>query len=249
MKTNTIKNFLIFLKKPNYESFNLSLNQKFKVLLKLYLITLVLMLSIRLLIELLIFLGAFEGYSQKISNLPEVTSKNNAYIFLTIAMVFGPAFEEIMFRLLLTEYNKKFIAVSLSLLTGYILTRSFSDYLLNIESAYIYGIMSYAYPICFALPLFAIVNSIRFEFELTWKKYYPVIFYFITIIFALTHIPTLAIHKEHHLFLPILILPFIVLGISLGYIRAKLGVLYAITFHFIFNTPMIIKILIRISGS
>ena len=249
MQQPTIKDFISFFKKPNYESFDLSFPQKLKEFLKLYLITLVLVFFTRLLVELFILLNVFAEYSQKISKLPDITSKKNSYVFLVTAMVLVPVFEEIVFRLLLTKYNKRFITISLSLIIGSFLTKGFPGYLLNIKSIYIYNLMSFAYPICFALPFFVIANRIKFDFKLIWDRYYPVIFYFITIIFALTHISTLTISNEHYLFLPILILPFIVLGIALGYIRTRLGILYAIFFHFLFNLPMLIRIIIRISES
>ncbi|GAF05774.1 CAAX amino terminal protease [Saccharicrinis fermentans DSM 9555 = JCM 21142] len=247
MRQTTVKSYIYFLKHPNYNSCDQSVPQKIKELIKLYLITLGLIFLSGIFIELFIILDVFGEYSQEISKVPEFTSKNNTYIYVLIAMICGPVFEEFMFRLLLTKYNRKFIIISLSLIIGYFITQIFNSYLLAISSVFIYSIMTYGYPVIFALPLFIMLNRIKFDFEKIWIKNHPIIFYSMTLFFAIVHMQTLTMSNEHYLFLPILMLPFIVLSISLGYIRIKLGILYAIIFHFLINLPALIGILIRAS--
>ncbi len=245
MRQTTVKSYIYFLKHPNYNSCDQSVPQKVKEFIKLYLITLVLIFLSGIFIELFILLGAFGEYSQEISKLPDLTSKDNTYVYILTAMICGPIFEELAFRLLLTSYNKKFIAISLSLIIGYFITQILNSYLLALNSTFGYSIMTYAYPIIFALPFFIILNKIIFDLEETWIKNYPIFFYSITLLFAIAHIQTLTLNSEHYLFLPILMIPFIILSTSLGYIRIKLGILYAITFHFLINLPALIGILIR----
>jgi membrane protease YdiL (CAAX protease family) len=247
MRQGTLKNFLNFLKKPDCQTIDVSLTKRIKILFVLYIITLVLLSLSKLLQDLFIYFDLFEEYSQKISILPKITSKENSYIFLLTAMILGPIFEELVFRLMLTQYNKQLISISLSLLLGYLLTIHFDFYLLNIKSGYIYSFMAYIYPVCFAIPFYIIAQHLKLDLKKSWNRYYPIIFYTITIIFALMHIPTLTINKSHYLFIPVLILPFIVIGITLGFIRTRLGIIHAMIFHFLLNLPMILRIFIRVS--
>jgi len=66
-------------------------------------------------------------------------------------------------------------------------------------------------------------------------KHFKYIFYSFAIIFGGIHLSNYDISTTILILAPILIAPQIVLGLILGYTRIKLGLLYSILFHMLFN--------------
>lgn len=247
MATGILKNYIFFIKKPDYNKIeDLTSFQKLKEILKLYLITLVLVGLASALNKLLIHLGVYNQHSQYINRLSELPNKDLIKTYLVFALFCPPILEEFTFRLLLTKYNKKLIITSISLIIGFILYRFFNKYLWHSQFPIIINIISYLYPIIFALPIFLILYFAKFNLKDKWNTNFTFVFYLFTLIFALIHILTLNITPEHYYFLPIIILPFLVISISLGYARIRFGILYSIILHCIFNAPTLIKIMTTI---
>jgi hypothetical protein len=105
--------------------------------------------------------------------------------------------------------------------------------------------MTYLYPLILGVPFYFLLIKLKFNYKPIWDKSYAIIFHTVTLAFALIHIPTLEMDKANYLYLPILIIPFYILGVSFGYIRNRLGVIYAILLHFIFNAPVIVITLLK----
>lgn len=241
------KNYISFSKNPDFTEEQLSSVDKLKKLIKLYLITLLFLVLANLINKILIKIGVYQDFTQSINKLPQLTNKGFSISYLLIALVCAPVLEEFTFRLLLTKYNKKFIIISISMMFGFISYRLFYNHLWHSESIILFNFIPYLYPILFAVPIFFILNFIKFNLENIWHKHYPIIFYFVVVLFAALHITTLNINSEHYLYIPIIILPFIIYGISLGYARIRYGIIYSILLHFILNAPGIIKLLIQIT--
>ena len=66
-----------------------------------------------------------------------------------------------------------------------------------------------------------------------WNKNTGLIIYTVSILFALGHIINLKFENCDLIFLPLILLPFLVYGLSFGYLRARLGIIYSIALHFI----------------
>lgn len=67
------------------------------------------------------------------------------------------------------------------------------------------------------------------------KKTFKIAFYLFTIAFGLVHITNFDITTKTILFAPILVLPQIILGGYLGFIRIRFGLLWAILLHACYN--------------
>lgn len=248
MKTGIFKNFLIFIRKPDYNELeDLTPLLKLKELIKLYFITILLAAIISLLNKAFISLGLYSQYSQNINRLPEILNKDIIKPYLIFGLFCPPILEEFAFRLLLTKFNKKLITISLSLIIGLVFYRLFNKHLWHSQSPIIINIVSYLYPVIFALPIYLILYLIKFDLKKLWNINFTFVFYLFTIMFALFHILTLNITNVHYYFLPIIILPFLLFSISLGYARIRFGILYSIVLHFIFNAPVIIRVMMTIN--
>lgn len=76
-----------------------------------------------------------------------------------------------------------------------------------------------------------------------WKRYYPVFFYLSAIIFAYVHLLNFEISTATLLLSPFLVLPQFLIGLSLGYMRVKFGLLWGIFKHSIYNVVLILFVL------
>ena len=68
-----------------------------------------------------------------------------------------------------------------------------------------------------------------------WDKFYGWIFYLITIVFGLVHILNFEPSLNIYLLAPVLVAPQILIGINLGYLRIRFGLIWSILFHAFHN--------------
>ncbi len=68
-----------------------------------------------------------------------------------------------------------------------------------------------------------------------WDKFYGWIFYLITIAFGLIHILNFEPSLNIYLLAPVLVAPQILIGINLGYLRIRFGLIWSILFHAFYN--------------
>lgn len=68
-----------------------------------------------------------------------------------------------------------------------------------------------------------------------WNKFYTWIFYLITIAFGLIHILNFKPSLNIYLLAPVLVAPQILIGINLGYLRIRFGLIWSILFHAFYN--------------
>ena len=69
-----------------------------------------------------------------------------------------------------------------------------------------------------------------------WNRNTGLIIYSIAILFAIGHIINLKFDNHDLVFMPLILLPFLVYGLSFGYLRVRIGIIYSIALHFIFLT-------------
>ena len=68
-----------------------------------------------------------------------------------------------------------------------------------------------------------------------WDKFYGWVFYLMTMAFGLIHIMNFEPSLNIYLLAPILVAPQILIGINLGYLRVRFGLIWSILFHAFYN--------------
>lgn len=106
--------------------------------------------------------------------------------------------------------------------------------------------------ILFAVILAPISEELIFRAPITlfckYKNNFRFIFYGFAILFGYVHISNFEISTNVLLISPILIAPQAFLGLLLGMIRVRLGLIYAILFHAVYNAILVIpSVLISVS--
>jgi hypothetical protein len=233
-----------FLRQPDYETMhNLTVKSKILILFKVLILTYIGLIIVS--IPLVIF--------QKLEIIGEVTQKtklvyeiikreyvNYKPFFLVALILIGPILTEFSYRLALKNFNDKFLAISCSLLIGTYLGDYLSK-LLWLPHSYFAYILSIYINIIIVSGLFYLVlrtNYIKRYFnriKTFWNTRPGLIFYLISALFVISHIINLEIRTNDLIFIPIIILPFFIYGLSFGYIRVRLGIKYSIISHIVIN--------------
>ena len=68
-----------------------------------------------------------------------------------------------------------------------------------------------------------------------WDKFYGWMYYLMTVAFGLMHIMNFEPSLNIYLLAPILVAPQILIGINLGYLRVRFGLIWSILFHAFYN--------------
>ena len=68
-----------------------------------------------------------------------------------------------------------------------------------------------------------------------WDKFYDWVFYLMTMAFGLMHIMNFEPSLNIYLLAPILVAPQLLIGINLGYLRVRFGLIWSILFHAFYN--------------
>lgn len=95
----------------------------------------------------------------------------------------------------------------------------------------------------FAVVLAPLLEELIFRAPITLfrdEKYFKVAFYFFAVIFGLVHITNFTMTTNVLLLAPILVLPQIVLGCYLGFIRVKFGLGWSMLLHACYNAFFIL---------
>ncbi len=107
------------------------------------------------------------------------------------------------------------------------------------------------YPIAFlflaAVILAPLMEELIFRGPMVFfkdKSYFNIIFWLLTLIFGFYHITNFDITTAVLLFSPLLVLPQIIVGAILGFIRVRFGLLWAIGLHSVYNFVLMGPILV-----
>lgn len=190
---------------------------------------------------LLLFIGYFlsvlpigiaNGFICKLGHITHFLKKvNHPTITLIIAISLAPVYEEFLFRALL-RFNKKNILLFISTIFTMIVVLM---YMSKYKPVFVLLIIL----LCF---VFLYLNFKKIKLFINAKfKYF---FYFSVFAFGLAHLSNFSgnIYIIMIAF-PLLIAPQLILGLILGFIRMKYGLIYSILFHFLVNTPLLISLL------
>lgn len=244
---NTFISFFHFIRSPDYlSSPKKPISKKFLILFKFYLLSILLLWIARGIDFIFISLKLYDPYNYSIVKYQSSIDSSSYSFLILIVLIITPIFEEITFRLFLKKFNLVYFSISVSLLIGSFVYLVFKNSLWYPHVSYAYVFMPFVYLIAFFIPVLFVVYSIMKrtdKIETNWNSNFPILFYVLTILFSIYHLPTLNLNVSHYLFLPITLMPFIIYAIILGFIRIRLGIVYSVILHYIYLIPSFISFL------
>jgi len=254
-KTSTRRDLLKFLKKPNFDKLqDLSIKEKIVILLKVLILTYVGLIVANLPFQILKGLNIIGEISSNVNIAVEtITKRNIAYkpYFILSSIILVPLLEETAFRLFLTKYREKFVIISVSVILGALIVHFINSILWRPDSYLLFSFSTYIYVLMISgvigLGLWFLRNYLN-RVQSFWNNHFGLVFYSVAILFALFHFMSINFKENSLLYAPIILLPFLVYGLSFGYIRIRLGFLYSIALHLIilsirFGLPELINAL------
>lgn len=243
-KFRLIRSFIRLVLKPDIHRIRTTPKNRFLLTLRFYFLTLLFLLIAAIPTMILEKMGVLTNPEQ-FAAIPDFVNNSLDILFASILIpIIAGVLEETQFRLVLHNFNKKYFDIFISLLVSYLITTLFGRYFLAytefysgllIQSTIIYLI--FAVPIYFS---FSQTNAHSSWFEKNWNLAYKYLFYGLALLFALGHLPTLDLNREHLIFLPLTVLPFSVFALILSYVRIRIGLQYAILLHFTIDLIVIV---------
>jgi membrane protease YdiL (CAAX protease family) len=162
----------------------------------------------------------------KITDTNEIILNQTKTIVFFLMIIAGPIIEEIMFRLFLRPTNKNLLG--LIIFCGLLFINSV------IKHKTIFLILSL---LVLIVLIYSVSNkSRRRQLQLIVLKHFKILFYLSCLLFGFVHIFNFS-YFSFILFVlsPIFLIPKIIAGAILGYVRLKYGIVYSILFHFLIN--------------
>lgn len=163
------------------------------------------------------------------------------YYYSFVIVFLAPLIEETICRLILkyTVLNVlAFLFASILIINGdgYLFTKIY-----NLDTHFFINVVIFFLLSCF---IFFILIKYLSTIKVNKPLYFPFFFYLTAFVFSLGHIFNFSIDSENVYILPLLIFPYFIDGLVLGYIRMKSGFLHSLTVHIIINfIPSIILLL------
>lgn len=157
-------------------------------------------------------------------------------LFLIFAGLFMPVIEELVFRYHLVGYDNR------KTITSFLLALPLVAVVFNNWAVGDFINLTYV--------LYLMIISIFLYVKKSTVSQSMILFSIV--FFGLSHLSNFQFDeiRAHFLFIPVLILPQIVLGIFLSFLRIKFGLIYAIAYHALYNTVLIFVayLLYRLTG-
>jgi membrane protease YdiL (CAAX protease family) len=155
-----------------------------------------------------------------------------ALVFFLVALLM-PALEELAFRLWLV-YQPRYVIISLWLIAFFVS----QAFLQNGLDPIGYGVLGLAAMATILLLTFR--DRADAGLHSLYRRYYSWLFYGATLLFALVHLINFSLTPRLLLFAPLLVLPQFLLGLVLGYIRVRQGLIWAIALHALYNSIILL---------
>ncbi len=227
-----IKKYIAFILHPSSSDVD---RQSFAVKIQSIIILLIFHVLIIIILSVLNSLLIHYGLIMPITNTSSWNSVQSR-ILLLLPLVLGPILEEISFRLWIG--NAKYIPISFTV--GFLVVNLFIRGFISIGSLIQNVPFLASSAIIYVFLTFLIKRS---PIKVQQVNLYPRVSIFISaILFGFIHITHFIISKNVILLSPIIIMPFLIMGILYGYIRVKFGFGYAIATHVLYNVLAIINI-------
>lgn len=153
-------------------------------------------------------------------------------VFSLVALLM-PVLEELAFRLWLV-YRPLYVGISVWLIAFFV-SQAFMQNGANIAGYVVLGLAA------MVTILLLTLQDVAYEgIRQLYLRYYGWIFYGATLLFALVHLINFELSARLLLFAPLLVLPQFLLGLVLGYVRVRQGLLWAIALHAVYNGIILI---------
>lgn len=215
-----------YVKKPTYipENTNLAVGAKLRYTLKACLIN----------FALIPFIAPLYALVQHLTKAEHILDKES-WLLLFSAIILAPIIEEALFRGGL-RYNPWVISIWGAILIGTIGWAS-------LPVPYNKIAIFFAFISIGVLYLYSDKN--KRKYKVYWKKQFPIIFYIVTLSFALVHLMNYKNVSNYLVAIPLTSFQFI-MGLFLGFIRMKFGLRYSIFFHMFWNFTVTFGMLISL---
>jgi hypothetical protein len=182
---------------------------------------------------LLILLKVFYNRISVNTLLDNLSSKNKLYFF-TVSVLVGPMIEELGFRLCL-RYSSNNLVIMIGALGFTAFRKVFGDgdswgmkiILFSTVASLILSGTTFFF--------FKLHSTLRLSSKKIWQKYGKFILYASITIFSFFHIFNYKVTIYSIILAPIVVMPQIILGIFLSYVRLKFGILYSVILHTVNN--------------
>ncbi len=177
------------------------------------------------------------GYNSEHA-IAQITAEAPIYLVFLLGAIIAPIREEIMFRLPL-RFRPFYIALAsflfVEMILGFFIPQGLGLWL----SVFIFSLLI---PLLFAIIIFFIVRieQVSTYLKVFYERYFGIIFYTSTIIFGLIHIFNFSNIMGYFYLIPFLVLPQILAGYFLGFIRINYGFVYAILVHAAYNLLLLL---------
>jgi len=244
-----------FLKNPDYNRFpDMSDEKELLILFKVFILTNIALVIVNIPTLILRKWGIISEIPMKSDLIfNSIVAQNiglKPYLIFSVLLCV-PLLEEFSYRLFLTKFRIDYFMVSVSLFSGIIIS-NFLKGIFWIPKSWL--LLSFIGAI-YTLLVSALIGGVLYLFkskiiriEEFWDKNMGLIIYGVAIIFALLHVMNLKFETRDLIFMPIVLLPLFVYGLSFAYLRIRLGIVYSIALHFIilairFGVPELVKYL------
>ncbi len=215
--------FIYFIKDPKYISLERKSTHILRTSIKIYLLLLLIVGLINSL-NLTILKAVLTLPVDNSLVISDSYKKHICFYLITVAF-FAPIMEETIFRLPLI-FKPINLSLSISILIALIIQKL---------AGHIVAIIFF---ILIFLPLISLSNTYNQILKSFWTNNFKFIFYFSSILFGLVHLSNYTyFENSQYLIIPILILPQLILGFLLSFIRMyyKKGLLMCIIIHSLIN--------------
>lgn len=239
-KTSIRRDIFSFLKAPDYNKFpNMSDEKELLILVKVFILTniaLVIVSIPTLILKKLEIISEIPMKSDLILNTIQAQNTGIKPYFIFSVLLCIPLLEEFSFRLFLAKFRIDYFIISVSIFCGILIKYLLGNIFWIPKSWLILSFIGAIYMLLIgsliAGILFLFKNKI-IRIEEFWNKNMGLIIYGVAIIFAFMHLMNLKFEMRDLIFMPIVLLPLFVYGISFAYLRIRLGIIYSIALHFI----------------
>ena len=251
-KKSIRKDFFYFLKNPTYEkNFEANLSTKLIILFKVFILSYIGIIIVLIPQSILEYFDLFKPVEMKSIKVYDsiIRQSNFKPYFYLLSIIVYPILEEISFRLPLTNFNIRNLQFSFSILSGLLIAILIADILWWPSTSLTHFLIGIFYILVISSIVFLLLNYKR-DIFLKLNKYWDnkpnIIFYISAVLFAIMHILNLDLVINDLIYLPLFLLPFFIFGISFGYVRIRLGLIYSILLHvtvngFVFGLRELIK--------
>jgi hypothetical protein len=157
-------------------------------------------------------------------------------------VLIAPILEELICRLSL-RFKPLYLAITISVLLFFII----AFYILKVHpfcnTRYI--LVNTGIIVAVSVLFYFLVKVFKESFEKFWTRYLRIIFYSFAIFFGFMHLGNFCINHYSILLLsPLFIFPYIFIGLNLGFIRLKYGIVFSIFLHGFYNSLPFIFMLV-----